>query len=57
MRHALNQAALHGHGSVLLVGDLPYYERFGFAAGLLDGVGLPGPVLALHAAMLAFSAR
>jgi len=44
MRHALNQAALHGHGSVLLVGDLPYYERFGFAAGLLDGVGLPGPV-------------
>jgi predicted N-acetyltransferase YhbS len=44
MRHALNQAALHGHGSVLLVGDLPYYERFGFAAGLLEDVMLPGPV-------------
>lgn len=44
MRHALNQAALHGHGSVILVGDLPYYARFGFEAGLLDDVSLPGPV-------------
>jgi len=44
MRHALNQAALLGHGSVILVGDLPYYARFGFEAGLLDDVALPGPV-------------
>jgi predicted N-acetyltransferase YhbS len=44
MRHALNQAAVHGHGSVILVGDLPYYARFGFQAGLLDEVTLPGPV-------------
>lgn len=44
MRHALNQAAMHGHGSVILVGDLPYYARFGFEAGLLDDVSLPGPV-------------
>ncbi|KZM49274.1 N-acetyltransferase [Labrenzia sp. OB1] len=44
MRHALNQAAMHGHGSVILVGDLRYYARFGFAAGLLDDVALPGPV-------------
>ncbi|GAB4532729.1 MAG: N-acetyltransferase [Roseibium sp.] len=44
MRHALNQAAVHGHGSVILVGDLPYYARFGFHAGLLDDVALPGPV-------------
>ncbi|WP_428672502.1 GNAT family N-acetyltransferase [Roseibium sp.] len=44
MRHALNQAAVHGHGSVILVGDLPYYSRFGFSAGLLDKVMLPGPV-------------
>ncbi len=42
MRHALNQASVAGHGSVVLVGDLPYYERFGFAAGLLDEVCLPG---------------
>lgn len=44
MRHALNQAAVLGHGSVILVGDQPYYTRFGFAAGLLDKVGMPGPV-------------
>ena len=44
MRHALNQVALHGHGSVILVGDLPYYARFGFSAGLLKQAGLPGPV-------------
>jgi len=44
MRHALHKAALGGFGSVLLVGDLPYYQRFGFAADLLDGVDLPGPV-------------
>ena len=44
MRHALTQAVLHGHGSMMLVGDLPYYSRFGFSAGLLDKVTLPGPV-------------
>ncbi|WP_422376943.1 GNAT family N-acetyltransferase [Roseibium sp.] len=44
MRHALNQCALHGHGSVILVGDLPYYTRFGFEAGRLDEASLPGPV-------------
>ncbi|WP_346898647.1 N-acetyltransferase [uncultured Roseibium sp.] len=44
MRHVLTQAALAGHGSVLLVGDLAYYERFGFARGLLDSVVLPGPL-------------
>jgi len=44
MRHALNQATLHGHGSVVLVGDADYYRRFGFQPGLLDRVFLPGPV-------------
>ncbi|WP_417669411.1 GNAT family N-acetyltransferase [Roseibium sp.] len=43
MRHALNQVALSGHGAVILVGDLPYYARFGFQSGLLDAVTLPGP--------------
>jgi predicted N-acetyltransferase YhbS len=28
---------------VLLVGDAPYYERFGFSAALTDGLWLPGP--------------
>ncbi|MEM9635830.1 MAG: N-acetyltransferase [Pseudomonadota bacterium] len=44
MRHALGQVIAHGHGSVILVGDLSYYQRFGFAAGLPNGVTLPGPV-------------
>ena len=44
MRHALTQAAIYGHGSVILVGDLGYYARFGFSSGLLDKVTLPGPV-------------
>ena len=43
MRHALNQAVLHGHGSVVLVGDLAYYTRFGFAPGKLGRATLPGP--------------
>jgi predicted N-acetyltransferase YhbS len=44
MRHALNQAAVSGHGAIILVGDLPYYERFGFGVGHLENVTMPGPV-------------
>ncbi|MCV0424089.1 MAG: N-acetyltransferase [Roseibium sp.] len=44
LRHALNQVAVHGHGSVILVGDQRYYTRFGFSAGLLNRITLPGPV-------------
>lgn len=44
MRHALNQAAVFGHQAILLVGDHDYYARFGFRRGLLNAVGLPGPV-------------
>ncbi len=44
MRAALNRAALAGYAAVLLVGDAPYYARFGFSAGLADGLWLPGPV-------------
>jgi predicted N-acetyltransferase YhbS len=43
MRDALDRAEALGHGAVLLVGDAPYYERFGFAAGLTQGLWLPGP--------------
>jgi predicted N-acetyltransferase YhbS len=60
MRAALNRAALAGYAAVLLVGDLPYYARFGFSAGLTDGLWLPGPVererfLALELQMNALS--
>ncbi|GAB4364032.1 MAG: N-acetyltransferase [Kiloniellaceae bacterium] len=44
MRSALNRAAAAGHGGVILVGDAPYYRRFGFAAALTEGLEMPGPV-------------
>ena len=41
---ALYRALVRGHQAVLLVGDLAYYERFGFRRGLASGLDLPGPV-------------
>ena len=41
---ALNQAAVGGHGAVLLVGDAPYYARFGFSAAPTEALWMPGPV-------------
>jgi predicted N-acetyltransferase YhbS len=43
MRHALAYARLHRHRAVLLVGDAPYYGRFGFSGEKADGLMLPGP--------------
>jgi predicted N-acetyltransferase YhbS len=31
-----------GHGAILLVGDAPYYEPFGFARRHTLGLSLPG---------------
>jgi predicted N-acetyltransferase YhbS len=44
MREALWRAATHGHEAVLLVGDAPYYGRFGFTAAHTGRLDLPGPV-------------
>lgn len=44
MRHALAEARKLGHRVVLLVGDAPYYSRFGFARTGMDELSLPGPV-------------
>jgi predicted N-acetyltransferase YhbS len=44
MRAALGLARMAGHGAVLLVGDAPYYERFGFSAALTQTLWMPGPV-------------
>ena len=43
MRAALNRAAVLGHKAVLLVGDAPYYERFGFSPTATERLWLPGP--------------
>lgn len=44
MDHALAEASARGHRAMMLVGDAPYYERFGFDAALCAGLDLPGPV-------------
>ena len=44
IEHSLAQAAKLGHRIVLLVGDAPYYGRFGFRRDLALGLDLPGPV-------------
>ena len=43
VRRALREARRLGHGAVILVGDAPYYSRFGFAAEKAAALKLPGP--------------
>ncbi|RDI57105.1 GNAT family N-acetyltransferase [Microvirga subterranea] len=43
MREALRRAADRGHKAVLLVGDAPYYERFGFTTATTQALWMPGP--------------
>ncbi|MBA3447834.1 MAG: N-acetyltransferase [Pseudaminobacter sp.] len=43
MRHAISEAARLGHRAVLLVGDAPYYARFGFSAEKTRALAMPGP--------------
>jgi len=40
----LARAKAMGHRAVILVGDAPYYGRFGFSASMTTGMTLPGPV-------------
>jgi len=44
MTRALAEARALGHRAVLLVGDAPYYGRFGFSPARAAGLHLPGPV-------------
>jgi len=44
MRHAIAEAKLRGHSAIILVGDAPYYARFGFSGSLVADLHLPGPV-------------
>ncbi|MFD1746884.1 GNAT family N-acetyltransferase [Rhizobium helianthi] len=43
MRAAIAEATARGHGAILLVGDAPYYERFGFFASKAQHLVMPGP--------------
>src|SRR5215469_1128701 len=42
MDHALAAARARGHHAVLLLGDAPYYQRFGFSAEKARELALPG---------------
>jgi predicted N-acetyltransferase YhbS len=42
--HGLARAKVRGHAGVILVGDAPYYARFGFARAPAEALTLPGPV-------------
>lgn len=44
MRRSLDAAREAGHALVLLVGDAPYYARFGFVPVPFGQLTLPGPV-------------
>jgi predicted N-acetyltransferase YhbS len=43
MNRALAAAKQLGHGAVILLGDAPYYARFGFSARQTGEISLPGP--------------
>jgi len=43
MDRAIEIAKARGHGAVILLGDAPYYARFGFTAEKTGELSLPGP--------------
>jgi predicted N-acetyltransferase YhbS len=43
MREAVAEAARLGHTAIVLVGDAPYYGRFGFSAERTGMLAMPGP--------------
>lgn len=43
MKQAIATARMRGHGAILLVGDAPYYGRFGFSAEKTASLAMPGP--------------
>jgi len=44
MEVSVNTARDKGHGGILLVGDLPYYQQFGFEVVKHGAILMPGPV-------------
>ena len=43
MREAISHAHLGGHSAIILVGDAPYYAKFGFSHETVAGLSMPGP--------------
>ncbi len=43
VRRGLSEARRRGHGAVILVGDAPYYGRFGFTPAKTGELWMPGP--------------
>jgi predicted N-acetyltransferase YhbS len=43
INHALNTARRRGHRAIVLVGDAPYYGRFGFSTEKTGALRMPGP--------------
>lgn len=43
MNHAIAEASARGHGAIVLLGDAPYYARFGFMPRKMTDLALPGP--------------
>jgi predicted N-acetyltransferase YhbS len=43
MDEVLALAGARGHGAVILLGDAPYYARYGFSPEKMAGLQLPGP--------------
>jgi len=43
VRKAVREARRLGHGAIILVGDAPYYGRFGFSAEKTAALRMPGP--------------
>jgi len=43
VNRALTLAKARGHAAVILLGDAPYYARFGFSSGKTGELTLPGP--------------
>lgn len=43
MNEAVERARAAGHGAILLVGDAPYYARFGFSTEKTGPLVMPGP--------------
>ena len=43
MQEAIERASRFAHSAIILVGDAPYYARFGFSARAAHRLAMPGP--------------